>query len=429
MLKIFRMNLVPHNSVILFSLFFVLFKALTFFVPLLLLNQLSHSDYIIIESGLAISNIVVILLNLGVSAAVPLYLLKENKKSDVSYIYFHCIVVASLMLLVALICHFLLDSPKIIFICLVVSLLCNLRVIASHKKTLAQPIQASFFETFVFVVLSICIIIGFIIGEINLLIINLCLAIATIYVVTLAVAEALFSENKLIKCQFSKLKELYSFSAISLLSGIAIILIITLIRALGDGFLTDEEYLSYSTYFRYSSITIIAFQFTLTLKFKDIYESSEDYLDRKSCQIICLVLFLGLCLYHSQSSLFPLLFNYDIQLILGNHNHVFFPVILAMPLWAVSAILENIIARERAFKSMLIYLGILFSIFSIIVLVLLYINKFDFIRMLYFHIILLVALVSSQLLALSKLGIKLIRIRIVVIVHLILGVLGASLSS
>ena len=49
--------------------------------------------------------------------------------------------------------------------------------------------------------------------------------------------------------------------------------------------------------------------------------------------------------------------------------------------------------------------------------------------MLYFHIILLVALVSSQLLALSKLGIKLIRVRIVVIVHLILGVLGASLSS
>lgn len=165
------------------------------------------------------------------------------------------------------------------------------------------------------------------------------------------------------------------------------------------------------------------------LKFKDIYESSGDYLDKKSFQIICLVLIIGLCLYYSQSLILPLLFTQEIQLILANHDSAFLPIILAMPLWAISAILENIISRERAFKKMLSYLGMLVSIFFVVVLVLFYFEDFDFIRMVYFHIILLGILVTSQLLALSKLGFRLIRIRIVVIVHLILGVVGASLPS
>jgi hypothetical protein len=429
MLKSFEFFKKPNVKASYFPICFTAFKALTFFVPLLLINILVPQDYVILESGLAISNILVIALNLGVSAAIPLYILKEDKSSDVPYIYIHCILASVAMLVFSLLSQLYFDSTKLTFICITVSILCNLRVISAHKKSLALPIQASFFETYLFVVLLICVVIGKVIGVLHLFHVNLVLFIASLFLISVSAKQLLYgSENKL-KFNPSKFKELYSFSGAALFVGITIVSLVSIIRALGDDFLTTEEYLSYSVYFRLSSVAIIAFQFILTLKFKDIYDSSQDYLDKSSTVITVSVLIIALGVYASNFIIIPLFFSDEVQTILSNNSSVVVPIVLAMPLWAASAIMENIISRERAFKGMLFYLvGLSFIFFSVVAF--LYFNdELNFLRIMYFHVVLLCFLVISQLLALYKLDIKLIRISSLVIVHLILGVLGASLSS
>lgn len=429
MLKKFEAYFISIIKASYFPLSFALLKALTFFVPLLLINILTPHDYVILESGLAISNILVIVLNFGVSAAIPLYILKEKKVEDVSYIYLHCISASIIMVLLAIISELINYSTKLTFICIAVSILCNLRVISAHKKTLALPIQASFYEAYLFVVLLICVVIGEARELLEFIHINIVLFIASLLLIATSLREVIGNTKNNITLNLSKFKALYSFSGAALIASIVVVSLITLIRALGEDFLTTEQFLSYSVYFRLASVAIIVFQFILTLKFKYIYDSSQDYLDRSSALIIICVFIIALVLYMSNSIIIPLFFNTKVQDILYSNASVVIPLVLTMPLWAASAILENIISRERAFKQMLFYLAVFSSLFFSITLVFYFYSGLHFLRIVYLHVLLLCFLVISQLLALYRLDIKLIRIFVIVIAYLILGVLGASLSS
>lgn len=418
---IFRVNYVLF--------FFSLFKALTFFVPLLLINILTPLEYVIFESGLAISNIAVIVLNFGVSAAVPLYLLKENKKEDIKYIYFHCVSVSSAMLCIALLSELYIHSEKLTFICISVSILCNVRVISSHKKTLSEPIKASFYEAYLFIALFTCVLFSKVFDVLSFTHINIILFFASLLLIVFASSELV--EGKADKLSFkpSKLFTLYSFSSLALIVSVVVVFFVTLIRVLGEGFVTIDQYLTYSVYFRLASVAIIVFQFVLTLKFKDIYDSEQEGLDKSCILILFSVLIISLSIYVSNDIILPLLFSLEVQDIINNNSEVVLPIVLTMPLWAAIAVLENIISRERAFKLMLLYVSFASVVFfSFCLLAYLY-GELSFVRIVYLHIVLLCILVISQLLALYKLDIKLTRILSFTLTFLVLGVFGASISS
>lgn len=418
---IFRVNYVLF--------FFSLFKALTFFVPLLLINILTPLEYVIFESGLAISNIAVIALNFGVSAAVPLYLLKENKKEDIKYIYFHCVVVSSAMLCIALFSELYIHSEKLTFICISVSILCNVRVISSHKKALSEPIKASFYEAYLFIALFICVLFSKAFDVLSFTHINVILFFASLLLIVFASSELVGEKAEKLCFNPSKLFTLYSFSSLALIVSVVVVFFVTFIRVLGEGFVTIDQYLTYSVYFRLASVAIIVFQFVLTLKFKDIYDSEQGNLDKSCILILSSVLIIALSIYVSNDIILPLFFSLEVQDIINNNSEVVLPIVLTMPLWAAIAVLENIISRERAFKLMLLYVSfasILF--FSFCLLAYLY-GELSFVRIVYLHIVLLCLLVISQLLALYKLDIKLTRILSFTLTFLVLGVFGASISS
>lgn len=406
---------------------FGVFKSLAFFAPLLLVNQLTIQDYASFESGLAFANVLVIILNLGVSAAIPLFILKENNLSDVAYVYFHTYFV-SLVLLLSIFISFMVGMhDEMIFVLITLSILCNQRTISTHKKTISFPLQASFYEIYVFFSLTVCVVYGYVAGELTLGLINLFLVVFSI--ILLGVSLANF---KKIKFQpkffnFGKFKYLYSFSSASLLVGTCILLIVTFIRVCGESFLTAEQFIAYSISFRLCAISILAFQFIMIIKFKNIYESSSTYLDNHILIIFFLVMTVALLIGQMYPFFIDFIFEPRVVIIINNYKEIMLPIILTMPLWAMSAILENIISRERAFKRMLLILFLLLIPFCLIVF--LSYGRLNYLNIIYLHVALVFLLILSQLITLKNNGVKLRRTYMCVFGYALIGGLSASLSS
>ncbi|MFA0468967.1 hypothetical protein AB4524_19105, partial [Vibrio breoganii] len=110
MSKTFKFVSLNVRGSLLFIMAFLALKSLTFVTPLLLVNALLLDDFVQFDSGLALSNILVIFVNFGVSAAVPLYLLKEKREKDLCYIYYHSIFFSILMIIFSLVFSFYLDN-------------------------------------------------------------------------------------------------------------------------------------------------------------------------------------------------------------------------------------------------------------------------------------------------------------------------------
>ncbi|HCH51336.1 MAG TPA: hypothetical protein DEV59_11730 [Proteus sp.] len=428
MLRIFNFFNVNAGGSGSFLVIFLLFKSLTFITPLLLINALLIDEFVQLESGLALSNILVIFINFGVSSAIPLYLLKEKREAELCYIYYHSIFFSALMIVIAIAFNYYLSNDKWSFICIVISILCNVRVLSSHNKSRSKPTIAVFFESYIYMVLFFSLVFYYLFKELSLSSINFYLLLSSIIILLLSIFELYKLKPRLDQVSFSNFKSLYSFSGISLFVSISVVSIITLIRAFGSDILTAEQFILYSVYFRFFSISIIIFQFYSTLKFKSLYHSSHQYLDVVFSKVALSILLFVLMLLFLSDYIIPFMFNEENKSILASDWSLTLPILLVMPLWVVSTLLSNIVSRERTFLSMLISLVTFSMILSLITACLYYYDILDFGRILYIHVIFVALLSLSQLFSLSKLGFVFKRVRVFVFSNLFLGLLGVSLS-
>ncbi len=429
MLKKISATIVGAKPFKLLSLIFSfgVFKSLAFFAPLLLANQLSIKDYASFESGLALANVLVIILSLGVSAAIPLFILKENSLSDVAYVYFHTYFISLLLLLSIFVSFMMGMNNEVIFILLILSILGNQRTLSTYKKTVSFPLQASFYEVYLFFSLMVCVFYGHVTGTLTLGLINLFLVAFSIILLGASLTNFKKIEFQPKLFSFTKFKYLYSFSSASLVVGTCILLIITFIRVGGESFLTAEQFIAYSIFFRLCAISILAFQFIIVVKFKSIYSSSPTYLDNQIITIFFLVLGITLLIGLTYPFFINFMFESRVVVIINNHKEILLPIMLTMPLWAMSAVLENTISRERAFKNMLFNLFLFLLPFSFFIIWSL--GNLSYLNILYLHVVLVLLLILSQLITLKNNGVKLMKTYACVLGYSLIGGVCASFSS
>ena len=316
--------------------------------PLLLSNVMNLDGYGTIEAALAYAAIAAIILNMGITSAIPQYLIAEDKSNQLIYIYWHVGVIS--LVFVNISGLFLFFEQKIgAVISLLIIFACFQRVMAIEYASLSKPAKSSAFSSYIYVLLLICGIIGYFTKlEITLDWIIGVISVGGLYLIVWLYLRIKNSNQVSLKnLNYSHLKSLYIFSTPNLIFGLLILIFTSMVRIIGVPVFGTEEFAYYAFFFRLASIPIVLYQFLNIVLLKKIYGSGADTIDRIYVFIITCICGAIILSY----SFVPWTLTDYLVLLHGYENYkevdLYFIVSSFMFFWVSIALTELLIYRER----------------------------------------------------------------------------------
>lgn len=382
----------------LFGVIFTSAKALVYFVPLLLADVLTTSDFGILEYALAgLGMVTNVLFNLGVPGAYPYFILKK-KQNEIKHGFALHPIILLIPFLINQLAYFVFGLDINFYLAFNVSYIISNQVffstqLKSHKKSSFAVILDSGIYIVLFL-LFIAYKAGLVdtsIKTINVFI----LLYSCIYVLV-----AIYSFLKLKKENVvSAYKTILRFSIHLLISTFLIFLITTSGRILVEYFFGFEEVGIYAFYFRLAAIVVMIHQVINIAFFKEIYTFNPLELDKYFSLFFVLISLLSISLYFISPYIVGHLSNFY-NTTYQSFNHIYFLLSAQMVMWIASALNSNVIDRENLAKTNNIY----FFLLIITVLTVIYVMKdnMSFSDLIYIHFSSIYIACMLQLFSLSR---------------------------
>jgi len=364
-----------------FSVTFILAKVLVYFVPLLLADVLSTTDFGILEYALAgLGMIANTIFNLGVPGAYPYFILREKKEGIKHGFILHPVVLL-IPFIINQIAYFVFDLNIGFYLAFNISYIISNQVfystqLKSHEKSSYAVVLDSgiYIVLFLFLIANTCKLLNATISNINFFVFFYSL----IYVLT---ALYRFFNHKS-KFFFEAYKKILRFSIHLLISTFLIFLITTSGRIIVEYFFGYEEVGIYAFYFRLSAIVVIIHQIINIAYFRKIYTLNPMILDKYFSLFFIFISVLSIVVYFVSPYIVGYVsdfFNETYE----DYRSIYFLLSAQMVMWIATALNSNIIDRENLAKKNNIFF--IFLILSVLCLILFMQENLTFSGLVYIH--------------------------------------------
>lgn len=393
-------NLVSFvKSKIWFFAAFMFNKGLVFVAPLFVSEILSKEEFGILEYGLAgLGMVVNSLISLGVQSGYPFFKLKNKSYHlfnafDLHYVWLFFFFISSQ------IAYFVFDIRIEFYMALNIAyILSNQIYISTQLKTDSKIIKAVFFDSGVYLILFLfCILAFFDIVPSSINFFNKILLIyASLYSIYALIRIFKSRKENIFKNYFQILR----YSLPVLIGGLLIYFLTVSGRIFIEYFLKDFEIVGiYSFYFRLAAIVIVIYQIINITFFRQMYELEPKKLD-SYFSLSFLILYIVSITFFLVAPLVLPLFSSFYRSTIGENIVIHFLLSAQMTFWVATALLSNIIDRERLAGINNIYFMLLLVVF----LILLYTTKIilDLELFVIFHLITITIATIIQIRTLTR---------------------------
>ncbi len=329
-----------------FFLSFVMSKGVVFIAPLLVAELLSKEDFGILEYALAgLGMVLNTLINAGVPAAYPYFKLKDsqlklNNAFALHYIwlllFFSCVQIA----------YLLFDFSLHYYIALNVAYIISNQVyISTQLKTNEKISYAVFIDSGVYIILlSFYILSYFGIAKPDIEVFSsIILGYALVYSIY-AISRAITLNKHKILYNYGKV---LSYSIHVLISGLLIYFITVSGRILIEFFLKDFEIVGiYAYYFRLSAVVVMIYQVINIAFFKQMYLIDPKTLDKYFSLCFLVLYVISIVIFTCIPYILPYFSQFFTSTIQA-YKGVYFLLSTQMIFWIATALLSNIIDREK----------------------------------------------------------------------------------
>ena len=344
-----------------FVLVFTIAKATVYFVPLLLADVLSRTDFGILEYALAgLGMIVNTVINLGVPGAYPYFILREKRLELQPSFKLHVLVLL-IPFVINQILFFFFELNINFYLAFNVSyIIANQVLYSTQLKSHEKSILAVILDSGVYIVLLgyyILSLLGLV--EISIKAINIFIALYCLVYVFYSIYK--FFKHKT-QISFTKYKTILKFSVHLLISTFLIFLITTSGRILVEYFFDFETVGIYAFYFRLAAAVVMIYQVINIIFFKKIYTLDPLILDKYYHLFFVFIYVLSIIIFFVAPYFVGYVSNYFNATYLENKS-VYFLLSAQMVLWIASALNSSIIDRESlAPKNNIKFLGLIFIV-------------------------------------------------------------------
>lgn len=354
-------TLVKQHS--LFGMVFTISKATVYFIPLLLADILSKSDFGALEYALAgLGMIVNTIINLGIPGAYPYFVLKENNVNLKPAFKLHAIILL-IPFIINQILYCFFDLDGVFYLAFNISyIIANQIFYSTQLKSHEKSVSAVIIDSGVYIVLLLC----YILAKLGIVYANL--NTINIFILFYCFIYIFYSAINWLKTRsqvsFKNYKTLLKFSIHLLISTFLIFLITTAGRILVEFFFDFEVVGIYAFYFRLSAIVVMIHQIINIAYFKKIYTLNPAILDKYFFLFLVFIFSVSIAIYFASPYLISHFSDYFNETYIANKT-VYFLLSAQMVMWIASALSSNIIDRENlASINNIRFLGLI--VFSIV---------------------------------------------------------------
>jgi len=328
-----------------FGFVFSIAKATVYFIPLLLADVLSKSDFGILEYALAgLGMIVNTIINLGVPGAYPYFELKNKQPHLIPSFKLHAIILL-IPFAINQILFFGFNLDVSFYLAFNVSfIIANQVFYSTQLKTHEKSTVAILIDSGIYIFLLVCLILYWSkLFVLSIKIINWVLLFYALLYVLIAIQRFFKQRNEI---SFNQYKIILKFSVHLLVSTFLIYLITSSGRILVELFFNFELVGVYAFYFRLAAIVVMIHQVINIAFFKKIYTFRPRILDKYYYLFFIFIFILSISIYIFAPlivSHFSEYFNATFE----NYKAIYFILSAQMVMWIASALNSNIIDREN----------------------------------------------------------------------------------
>ena len=336
-------NLIKKHS--LFGFVFTISKATVYFVPLLLADLLSKSDFGILEYALAGLGIIVnTIINLGVPGAYPYFVLKQKELELKPAFKLHAVVLL-IPFITNQVLFFGFNLNVNFYLAFNVSFIIANQVFYSTQfKSHEKSIFAVILDSGIYLILLAY----YILSKLSL--IESSIKLVNVFVFTYSLVYVIFGVFNFIKnksnISFTKYKKILRFSIHLLLSTFLIFLITTSGRILVEYFFDFEAVGVYAFYFRLAAIVVMIHQVVNIAFFKKMYTFDPTILDKYFYLFFILIYIIAIAIFFITPLFVGHFSNYFEETFSAN-KALYFLLSAQMVVWIATALNSNIIDREN----------------------------------------------------------------------------------
>lgn len=378
---------------------FVFNKGLVFVAPLFVSEILTKEEFGILEYGLAgLGMVINSFISLGVQSGYPYFKLKNKSFHLFNAFDLHYAWLLLFFILTQVV-YFVFDIRIEYYMALNIAyILSNQIYISTQLKTDSKIIKAVFFDSGVYLLLFLFCILAFLsIVPSSIFFFNKILLIyASLYSIYALIRIFKSRKENIFKNYFQILR----YSLPVLIGGLLIYFLTVSGRIFIEYFLKDFEIVGiYSFYFRLAAIVIVIYQIINITFFKQMYELEPKKLD-SYFSLSFLILYIVSITFFLVAPLVLPLFSSFYRSTIGENIAIHFLLSAQMTFWVATALLSNIIDRERLAGINNIYFMLLLAVF----LILLYTTKIilDLELFVIFHLITITIATIIQIRTLTR---------------------------
>lgn len=329
-----------------FFLSFIISKGVVFIAPLFVAELLSKEDFGVLEYALAgLGMVLNTFINLGIPSAFPYFKLRESKIDLSNAFVLHYIWLLLFFILVQ-IGYYIIDFPIHIYMALNIAFVVSNQVyISTQLKTKEKISYAVFFDSGIYIMLLLFGLLAYFkilkpeVNTFNYIV----LGYAGLYIIyTLKKLIGLNTDNII-----SNYKKLLKYSVHVLLGGLLIYFITVSGRILIEFFLKDFEMVGiYAYYFRLSAVVVMIHQVINIAFFKKMYLLDPKILDKYFSICFFILYIISVSVFLTTPLILPK-FSVFFSTTFENYRITYFLLSTQMIFWIATALLSNIIDREK----------------------------------------------------------------------------------
>ncbi len=337
------LKLLKNHAV--FGFAFTLAKATVYFVPLLLADVLSESDFGVLEYALAgLGMIVNTLINLGVPGAYPYFILRKKRRDLKATFSLHPIILL-IPFVINQIVYFGFNLDINFYLAFNISyIIANQVFYSTQFKSHERSTIAVFFDSGVYLILLAFFLLSRLdLVSIGISTINKFILLYSLVYVMYAIYGYFKNKTSILITDY---KTILNFSVHLLISTFLIFLITTSGRILVELFFDFETVGVYAFYFRLAAIVVMIHQVVNIAFFKKIYTFDPRVLDRYYFLFFIFIFTLSIIIFLCAPYLVNSISEYFSKTYMENRV-VYFLLSAQMVMWIASALNSNIIDREN----------------------------------------------------------------------------------
>ncbi len=349
-----------------FLLSFVFSKGIVFLAPLLVAEVLTKDDFGILEYALAgLGMLLNTFVNMGVPAAYPYFKLKERDIKVIHAFDLHYVWLLMFFIVVQLVYVCIGFSIHYYIALNVAYIISNQVFISTQLKTHEKISFAVFIDSGIYITLLLFYVLSYI-GVVDSKIhvfSNIIICYALVY------AFLAFRKLRIIRTPniLVNYRKVLSYSIHVLIGGLLVFFITVSGRILIEFFINDFEKVGvYAYYFRLSAVVVMIYQVINIAFFKKMYTVDPKNLDMYFALCFLILSVISVICFLC-TPLFLAHFSAYFESTIKEYKPVYFLLSIQMIFWIATALLSNIIDREKlAFKNNPLFILLLITFIIIL---------------------------------------------------------------